>query len=71
MRPSGRHKDSEREQTAQPQEINGLQLRSNPKNFSFAVNQRQTEVKSEYRKRSENSMPNITSLVMWRRPSPF
>jgi hypothetical protein len=39
--------------------------------FGFAVKQRQTEVKSEYRKKAGNSMQNITSLVMRRRSSPF
>jgi hypothetical protein len=43
MQPSGRHKDAEREQTAQLQEIN---------RFWLAVNQRQTEVKSDYRKKA-------------------
>jgi hypothetical protein len=31
MRPSGRHKDAEREQTALPQEIKGFRLRSKTK----------------------------------------
>jgi hypothetical protein len=44
MRPSGRHKDAEREQTP-------LQKKSTE--FGFAVNQRQTEVKSEYRKKAD------------------
>jgi hypothetical protein len=43
MRPSGRHEDAEREQTVLPQVLNGFRLRSN---------QRQTEVKSEYRKKA-------------------
>jgi hypothetical protein len=44
MRPSGRHKDAQREQTPLPQDING---------FGFAVKQRQTEVESEYRKKAD------------------
>jgi hypothetical protein len=43
MRPSGRHKDAEREQN---------HYHKTSTDFGFAVKQRQTEVKSEYRKKA-------------------
>jgi macrodomain Ter protein organizer (MatP/YcbG family) len=39
--------------------------------FGFAVKQRQTEVKSDYRKHADKLDADITSLVMRRRSSPF
>jgi hypothetical protein len=43
MRPFGRHKDAEREQK---------DYHKTSTDFGFAVKQRQTEVKSEYRKKT-------------------
>jgi hypothetical protein len=40
-------------------------------NFGFAVNQRQAESNPINGRKLEISMPNITSLVMRRRSSPF
>jgi hypothetical protein len=45
------------------------------RDFDFAVNQRQTEVKFDYflitGRKLANSIPNITSRMMRRRSSPF